>query len=409
MPTNQAFDPFDPQQGRRHHDAMAELRATCPVARLDSGMLVVSRYDDVKSMLGDPHMSNTDAARAPGVTVPERDRFFFFEYDPPLHLPLRRLLRDLLSRQRAEAATGQVRALVTELLTPLLAAGGGDLVEEFTAPLAGRLMMRVVGFPEEDAPRWRRWITEMIRSGFSFTNRNDRGTGFEQCYPDLLEYLDRHIEERARSADCPDDVLTRVVTGTLDGQPLPRTLQRMILVSIPSAGGNTMGNFVNNTFLSLATDPALVDTLRRDPALVPDAVEESLRRDSPSMFISRICREPAVVHNMPIADGEKVLLGLASANRDSSAYRDPDEFRLDRGGEPPHVAFGWGSHTCVGAHIVRHLGATLLTTFLERVASITVEPGTTPRPYPSPQGNGLDELRVSLTARSGPGSASRMT
>src|SRR5260370_1103026 len=143
---------------------MAELRAACPVARLGSGMLVVSRYDDVRSMLTDPHMSNTDAARAPGVTVPEPDRLFFFEYDPPLHSPLRRLLRDLLSRQRAEATTPEVRALVVELLTSLLMAGGGEVVEEFTAPLVGRLMMRLAGFPEADAPRWRRWIKDMIRS-----------------------------------------------------------------------------------------------------------------------------------------------------------------------------------------------------------------------------------------------------
>ena len=125
---------------------MAELRATCPVARLGSGMLVVPRYADVKSMLSDPRMSNANAARAPGIDVPEEDRLFF-EDDPPLHVPLRRLLRDLLSRQRAEAATPEVRALITELLSPLLEAGGGEVVEDFTAPFAGRLMMRLAGSP----------------------------------------------------------------------------------------------------------------------------------------------------------------------------------------------------------------------------------------------------------------------
>jgi hypothetical protein len=399
MPTPRGFDPFDPQQGSRHHEAMAELRASCPVARLSSGMLVVPRYADVKAMLSDAHMSNANAARAPGIAVPEQDRFFFFEYDPPLHVPLRRLLRDLLSRQRAEAATPAVRALITELLAPLLEAGGGEVVEDFTAPFAGRLMMRLAGFPEDDAPRWRRWVRDMIRSGFSFTNRNDRGAGFEQCYPDLLEYLDQHIDDRTRAAERPDDALTLVVTAELDGKPLPRTLQRMILVSIPTAGGNTMGNFINNTLLSLAGEPALVEALRADRARVPDAVEESLRRDSPSMFISRTCREPAQVHETSLAAGEKVLLGLASANRDETVYEDPETFRLDRAGQPPHVAFGWGTHTCVGAHVVRHAGATLLNTLLDLVAAVELEPGTTPRPYLSPQGNGLDELRLRLIRR----------
>jgi cytochrome P450 len=102
-----------------------------------------------------------------------------------------------------------------------------------------------------------------------------------------------------------------------------------------------------------------------------------------------------------LAEGEKVLLGLASANRDEMVYHDPGAFRLDRDGEPPHVAFGWGTHTCIGAPVVRHAGATLLTTFLDLIAAIELEPGTTPRPYLSPQGNGLDELRVRLTAAGG--------
>lgn len=391
------FDPFDPAQGRRHHQAMAELRATCPVARLDSGMVVVSRYDDVKSLLGDAHMSNSHAARAPGVTVPERDRLFFFEYDPPVHVPLRRLLRGLLSRQRAQATTAQVRDLVVELLTPLLEAGGGEVVEQFTAPFAGRLMMRLAGFPEQDAPRWRSWVRDMIGSGFSFTNRNERGAGFEECYPDLLEYLDRHIEGRAGSTERPDDALSLVVTARIDGHPLSRTLQRMILVSIPTAGANTMGNFINNTLLSLASDPALVRTLHADRTRVPAAVEESLRRDSPSMFISRTCRGSVRVRGDTLADGAKVLLGLASANRDETVFRDPGEFRLGRDGEPPHVAFGWGTHTCVGAHVVRHAGATLLDTLIGLVKTIEVQPGTTPRPYLSPQGNGLDELHLRFT------------
>jgi cytochrome P450 len=359
-------------------------------------MLAVSRYDDVKALLSDAGMSNTDAARAPGVVVPQDDRFFFFEYDPPLHLPLRRLLRDLLSRQRIERMAPETRALASDLLRPLLRDGGGELVGGFTAPFVGRLMMRITGFPEDDAPQWRAWIRDMIGSGFSFTNQNERGTGFDQCYPDMLEYLDRRISDRAQLADPPDDVLTRVVHGNLDGAPLSPTLQRMILFSIPSAGGNTMGNFINNTFLSLATDAELFERIQRDRSLVPEALEESLRRDSPSMYISRICREPTTLAGADIGGGEKVLLGLASANRDESIYQDPDEFRLDRADQPPHLAFGWGTHTCIGAHVVRQSGVVLFETFLDQVSSIGLEPGATPVPYYSPQGNGLDELRVTL-------------
>jgi cytochrome P450 len=393
-----SFDPFDPLQQSRHHEVMSELRRTCPVARLSSGLIVVSRYQDVRSTLNEPRMRNSHAARAPGVAVPPEDRLFFFEYDQPEHLQLRRLMVDLLSRQRAEGQRPVISNLVVELLAPLLDAGRGELVGQLTVPLAGRLMMLVTGFPEADAGRWRQWIKDMVVSGFSFTNRNERGVGFEQCYPDLLAYLDGHLAQRAAAPQPPDDVLTRVVDARLDGAPLIQTHRRMILFSVVSAGTNTLVNFASNTLLSFARDSTLVDTLRRDRSLLPAAVEESLRRDSPSMYITRTCVEPTEVGGTPVGPGEKLLLGLASANRDSASYPQPDEFHLHRVGQPPHLAFGWGSHLCLGAWLARQTGLTLLDTFLDRVAAISLEPGTVPVPYLSPQGNGLDELRVRLTA-----------
>ncbi len=393
-----SFDPFDPSQQSRHHEVMAELRRTCPVARLSSGMIAISRYEDVRSTLNEPRMRNSHSARAPGVAVPPEDRLFFFEYDPPEHLQLRRLMIDLLSRQRAELQGPVIRNLVLGLLGPLLDAGGGELVGQLSVPLAGRLMMLVAGFPEADAWRWRQWIKDMVVSGFSFTNQNERGVGFEQCYPDLLAYLDGHLAGRAAATHAPDDVLSRVLDARLNGEPLIRTLQRMILFSVVSAGTNTLVNFVSNTLLSLARDPTLVDVLRRDRSLLPAAVEESLRRDSPSMYITRSCVEPTEVRGTSVRPGEKLLLGLASANRDAASYPRPDEFRLDREGQPPHLAFGWGSHLCLGASLARQTGLIMLDTFLDQVAAISLEPGSVPIPYLSPQGNGLDELRVRLTA-----------
>jgi cytochrome P450 len=397
MKAIEGFDPFDLNEGPRHHERMAELRAHCPVARLDSGMLVLSRYQDVKDALIDPGMLNSNSARAPGVEVPPQDRLFFFEYDPPEHPALRAIVRTLLSRRRADERTAEVRELILTLLNPVLDRGGGNIVDEFTAPLTGRVMMRLSGFPEPDAPLWRGWVKDWIRTGFSFTNRNERGVGFAECYPEILQYLDRHLDERARATERPDDALTCVVEARIDGKPLSRTLQRMIVASLPPAGGNTMGNFINNTFHSLAHSPELFERMRTDRRLVPEVVEESLRRDSPSMFISRICATSGTIVDEPVAKGQKVLLGLASANRDETVYPYAREFSIDRQGQPPHVAFGWGAHTCVGAHIVRHLGATLLDTLLDVVATIEVEPGTAPTPYVSPQGNGFEELRLRTT------------
>jgi cytochrome P450 len=196
-----SFDPFDPAQQPTHHATMAALRATCPVTQLASGVTVVARYADVRSALTDPGLRNSHAARSPGVSVPAHDRLFFFEYDPPEHSQLRHLVVDLFSRQRADAMSPTIAALAAELLRPLVAAGGGELVSSFSVPFAGRLMMRLAGFPEDDAPRWRAWIKDMVVSGFSFTNRNERGVGFAECYPEVLAYLDDRLADGPTSAN----------------------------------------------------------------------------------------------------------------------------------------------------------------------------------------------------------------
>ncbi|MGO8862272.1 MAG: hypothetical protein ACLQRH_16115 [Acidimicrobiales bacterium] len=146
-----AFDPFDPSQASRHHEIMSAFRSRCPIGRLSSGLDVVSRCDDVRATLNEATLRNSHATRAPGVSVPADDRLFFFEYDPPEHTALRRLLVDLLSRQRSELRAPAMRAVVEDLPAPLVSAVRVDLVQEFSVPLAGRIMMQVAGFPDEDA------------------------------------------------------------------------------------------------------------------------------------------------------------------------------------------------------------------------------------------------------------------
>src|SRR5207249_9734379 len=179
--------------------------------------------------------------------------------------------------------------------------------------------------------------------------------------------LDDHLAARAADEDPPDDILTRVLTARIDGEPLSRTHRRMILASVVAAGSNTLTNFLSNTMLSLARDPELVRSLRADRSLVPAAVEESLRRDSPSMYNTRICQEDTKVGPVALEAGDKVLLGLASANRDEAVYPHAEEFRLDRAEQPTHVAFGWGSHLCLGAPLARQVGVTMLETFVDMV------------------------------------------
>jgi cytochrome P450 len=393
-------DPFDFKDKERLRRLLPKLRRSCPVAALPTDVLLVTRYDDVLSVLKDNEaFANANAARAPGVTVPAEDRLFFFEYDPPEHLQLRRMLLDLLARTRVQRDVEVLRALTTRLLRPLLAQGRGEFVTDFAVPVAGEAMMHVAGLPPEDAPLFRAWISDIAISGFSFTNQNGRGVGMAECYPELLEYLDRHDDARESLRDRPDDVLTRVVTARLGDRPLPRSLRRMIVLSVIAGGNNTMVNLFGNILLTLARRPDLFDALDRDRSLVPVAVEESLRRDSPSMFITRLCRHDTDLGGVPVRQGQRVMIHLLSANQDERRFANPTDFRLDRQGGPAHVAFGWGAHLCLGAPIARTLASCLLDTVLDAVESISLTPGSDPGSYGSAQGHGPAALDLLVTPR----------
>lgn len=393
------IDPFAASDGARFEALLATLRDQCPVAHLGGGTHLVTRHDDVLSVLRDVQaFGNSHCARAPGVRVPPEDRLIFAEYDPPEHGPLRQLFIDLLSRGRSEGHTELIRTTATGLLGPLLADGRGELVADLAAPLGGRVMMEIIGLPVDDWHRHLEWMGAMSVSGFMATNRTDAGVGYAACFPEVVDYFDAALAEREALPDPPDDVLTRIVQARLDGAPLSQTHRRMVLLSLIFGGVNTIVHLFGNLLQTLIEQPEVLEALRADRALVPVAVEESLRRDSPVMFLTRVCTRDTEVAGQPVQAGERVMLHLLSANRDERVYAEPERFRLDRD-EAAHVALGWGAHWCLGAAIARALATTLVDTVLDRVDTMTFEPGFVPEPYSSGVSHAPAELRARLTAR----------
>jgi cytochrome P450 len=175
---------------------------------------------------------------------------------------------------------------------------------------------------------------------------------------------------------------------------------RSLTAHVVLGGISTTTNLLASLLHRLLVTPELHRTLRAEPALLPAAVEETLRLDPPVLFVMRVCRRATKVAGFPIEEGDSVLAGIASANRDERVYEEPDTFRLDRG-LPRHLSFSGGAHHCIGAGFARLVAAEAIGAFLSRfdVGDARLVPGFVYEGVPVFLENGPVRLDVELTDR----------
>jgi unspecific monooxygenase len=224
MESVQGFNPFDNGQDLQL-DRLAELRSQCPVARLETGQYLLTRYDDVHEILRDGgerqrHFTHEGGMRAAGVVVPPEERLIN-EIDGPLHTRRRKLLMTALHPHLIAAAEPFVRDLSGRLLQPIIERGGGDLVSEFTQPLPGMVIAHVLGLPPEDYPQFKAWGEEIVEGTYPTLNRNERGEGLHGAHPEFSAYIDGIVADRRKTPR--EDLFTRMALPDADGDALTDT------------------------------------------------------------------------------------------------------------------------------------------------------------------------------------------
>jgi cytochrome P450 len=196
--------------------------------------------------------------------------------------------------------------------------------------------------------------------------------------PEFMAYLDDQIDQRIRHLDSGqepgDDIIFRYLRAEICGERLSPIAIRSQLVMLVIAGNETTRNLIGNTLHRLASDRDLYESLRRDLTLVPIAIEESLRLDTPVQILARTCMQDATIDGATIPAGDRVVIGVASANRDDYIYDDPHAFRLDRQSPRDHLSFGAGPHVCPGAALARLEGVVAIETVLERCTTLDLPP-----------------------------------
>ena len=350
-----AFNPFDPDETQHMWDLLARMRAEAPVTHPMEGMAYIARYADNAAVFKDAkRFSSAGGFRGPGVVVPENESFLG-EIDPPLHPRIRRLLLRAFTLQQANASEAWIRRRVRTMFDTFAAKGGGDLMHDIAVPLPGSVAAHALGIPDEHHDQVAQWCHDLLHSTWPQTNATERGQGIAGGFPEFAELLDSLIaERRALGADAPDDLMSRMVNASADdGWHLSDVHIRTLSVNT-LAGSLSTTYLLGNLFHRFVTDPEnFTAVLRAEPAKIPMAVEESLRFEPPVLFLFRTATADTEIAGCPIAKGERIITGIASANRDETVYDHADEYRLDRDTLPDHLAFGVGPHICLGDHLTR--------------------------------------------------------
>jgi cytochrome P450 len=351
----------------------AALRAYDPVHALEGGGVFLSRYEDAIAVYRNPHASSDKKLefrpKLGDSPLYEHHTTSLVFNDPPLHTRVRRIIMGAVNQRAIARMEPAVARLVEALLEDLAARGAGDFIADFAAQIPIEVIGSLLDIPRPERSPLRGWSIAIL-------------TGLEPALtPQMLEAGNRAVTEfveflkeliaarRARPGDPEADVLTRLIQGEQNGEKLTETELYHQCIFLLNAGHETTTNLIGNGLWALLANPQELERLRRDPELVPSAVEEMLRYDGPIQLNNRRLSALAVVGGKTLPAGTPITIGIGAANHDPAQFAHPERF--DAGRKPNrHVAFGQGDHVCVGMNVARMEGRIAFSRLLARFARI---------------------------------------
>ena len=386
------------------------VRDQAPVHRMELpgfgiGVIwVLTRYDDCKTVLASHDFGKgpRDAPARLGFRSEALDTLFgqyeergtpMLFLDPPDHTRIRGLVSRAFTPRRVEALRARIRELVDGILDEL-APGEVELLDVLGFPLPVAVIGELVGVPTEDHARFR----SLVRAGAASLELNadiEVLQAANAALEEMTAYFEELVEERRRSPR--DDLLSALIAVEDGGDTLERGELIANVILLFAAGFETTTNLIGNGVVALADHPDQLTRVRGDRTLVPGAVDEILRYDSPVQLDGRQALVDATLPDGSVVPaGDTVLTLLGAANRDPARFEDPDRFDVGRADNAP-LSFAWGIHHCLGAGLARVEGQCVLDGLLDRFSGIEVldDPPCWRRSLTL---RGLDRLHVRLLA-----------
>jgi cytochrome P450 len=383
------FDHHDPRFIENPSPAYEELRARCPVLRSPryGGFWLITRYEDVRRAAKD---WKTFTSSVPNVTsLPSShtraEPDIPIEVDPPLHTGYRQLVAPAFSRAHVERMRPRVEAVAAEIVDRLIGDDEVDLVSAFAVPMSVRTLAMLIDLPRDDASRWTEWVRRMY-DGIGSAD-SDEATG--EYYAYIVELIaDRRATPR-------EDFVTMLLSATVEGHRLSdHDVARFVRVLL-IAGHETTAASMAYALRHLAEHPGQWDELRASADLIPTAVEEFLRLSSTVTLQARNATRDVTFGGSEIQSGDVVALSFPAANRDREIFPRAEQCVLDRSPNK-HVAFGFGPHVCLGAHVARLELSVMLEAFAARVPAFRIAEGRRPSWHTSGSVRGLATLPVQI-------------
>ena len=365
------------------YETFARLRREAPVAWIDEparpehgveagpGFWAVTRHADVDAVSRDQatfsSWRGTTFLHDPKPHEVPLLRQMMLNMDPPEHTNLRRIVSRVFTPRAVAELVGSIEGYAATIVDRIAANGEADFVEEVAAEMPLLVLADVLGIPGSDRHLLFDWTNQLI--GYDDPEFGGDEKQFRSAFAEMFAYA---AEETERKRATPgDDVWSRIVNAEVDGERLtPGELDRFFQLLVV-AGNETTRNHLTGGLYALSLHPDQWARLRRDPDLLPRALDEVLRWWPPVIQFRRTATKDTTLAGQPIAEGDKVVIFYASANRDETVFDDPDRFDIDR--DPnPHLSFGIGPHFCLGATLAKLEARVMLTELFRRLPDLEV-------------------------------------
>ena len=371
---------------------------------------VVTRYPDVLEVLLNfsadrtPTPAQLDemglSSLSPIARVMVKQMLFL---DAPAHTRLRGLSSKAFTPARVEELRGHIQDIVNHLLDGIQAKGDMDVIADLAEPLPAIVTAEMLGVPTRDHVKLKLWSADFAEMLGNFQHNPERYPTVLKAVANLTEYFQKAIREQRETPR--EGLIHSLLTAEIDGDRL--TEEEVIANCIVTmvGGQETTTNLIGNGLLTLLRNPAEMERLRNDSSLIPSAVEEMLRYESPSQHTARMCPSDREMGGKLIQKRQAVIAVMAAANRDPERFPEPDQFDITRK-DNRHLAFGYAAHFCFGAPLARVEGQVVFEALLRRLGDIRLEPQAIE--WRSNLGlRGLKSLRVKFGVKFGEQSATQ--